>query len=200
MRNVDNRRTVVVSDFDGTITTKDTLLEFIKYACGIERFFIGFALHFHLLVMMKLNLYPNWKAKQKLFSWFFKGMKYDEFRSLGESFADKIECMRCESTIRKLKTFKECNSMIYVISASVDEWVRPFCARLGVDDVLCTKVEIDDCGFLTGKFITKNCYGQEKVNRFMEKEPDRANFYLVAFGDSLGDREIFNYADEVVLV
>ena len=45
-------------DFDGTLTTADTLLAFIRYACGTWRFIVGFLLHSPLLVLMKLKLYP----------------------------------------------------------------------------------------------------------------------------------------------
>ena len=61
-------------DFDGTLTTKDTLIEFIRFSKGIVRLFLGFLLFSPLLILMKLHLYPNWKAKQRVFSWFFKGM------------------------------------------------------------------------------------------------------------------------------
>ena len=32
-------------DFDGTLTTRDTLIAFIRYACGTPRFLLGFLLH-----------------------------------------------------------------------------------------------------------------------------------------------------------
>lgn len=53
-------------DFDGTLTTADTLLAFIRYACGTWRFIVGFLLHSPLLVLMKLKLYPNYRAKQRI--------------------------------------------------------------------------------------------------------------------------------------
>ena len=37
-----NKRAIAVFDFDGTLTSKDTLVEFIKYACGTWRFYLGF--------------------------------------------------------------------------------------------------------------------------------------------------------------
>ena len=60
-------------DFDGTLTTKDTLIEFIRFSKGRVRLFLGFLLFSPLLILMKLHLYPNWKAKQRVFSWFFRG-------------------------------------------------------------------------------------------------------------------------------
>lgn len=41
----ENKRTVAVFDFDGTLTTKDTLLEFIKFSCGTGKFYLFFALY-----------------------------------------------------------------------------------------------------------------------------------------------------------
>jgi phosphoserine phosphatase len=54
--------------------------------------------------------------------------------------------------------------------------------------VLATQIEVDSKGKITGKFKTKNCYGQEKINRLLEKFPDRENYLLIAYGDSRGQR------------
>ena len=79
-------------DFDGTLTTRDTLIAFIRYACGTPRFLLGFLLHAPLLVLMKLRLYSNGKAKQRLFSWFFRGMPIETFDALCQSFAKAQKC------------------------------------------------------------------------------------------------------------
>lgn len=42
----ENKRTVAVFDFDGTLTTKDTLLEFIKFSCGTGKFYFVFCFIF----------------------------------------------------------------------------------------------------------------------------------------------------------
>ena len=63
---------VYAFDFDGTLTTKDTLLEFIKFARGERRLYTTLLLFLPLLVLMKLRLYPNWKAKQQVFSFLFR--------------------------------------------------------------------------------------------------------------------------------
>ena len=67
-------------DFDGTITTKDTFIAFIRFVKGDLRTFLGLLLYAPILIMMKLKLYPNWKAKQQLFTYFFKGMNMKEFK------------------------------------------------------------------------------------------------------------------------
>ena len=53
---------VYAFDFDGTVTTKDTLLAIIRYAKGDGRMLMGALLYAPMLLLMVLRLYPNWKA------------------------------------------------------------------------------------------------------------------------------------------
>lgn len=193
--NIKRHRNVAVFDFDGTLTTKDTMLEFIKFAYGKSIFYIGFFIHSPFILLMLLNLYPNWKTKQKVFSWFFKGMPYTKFVRIGEEFANMIEKIKKETTLNILRNHQIEGTDIYIISASVYEWVHPFCSRIGVKDVLATQVEVDDNGLLTGRFSSPNCYGEEKVRRLQEVEQARSEYFLYAYGNSKGDRELIRYAD-----
>ena len=82
---------IFVFDFDGTLTHADTLLAFIRFACGPVRMGMGFAMYAPLLVLMKLKLYPNYKARQKVFTHFFRGMKITRFDALCTAFAQQGE-------------------------------------------------------------------------------------------------------------
>lgn len=195
-----SKRKIAVFDFDGTLTTKDTLLEFIKYACGVGNFYIGFLLHSPLLVLMKLHLYPNWKAKEKVFSYFFKGWEYKKFQELGNRFADLIDTFKRDDIVKQLSKHIKNGDTVYVISASIEDWVKPWCQRNQVNMVLGTKIEVDEHGTITGKFSTENCYGQAKVNRLLHIEPRREEYVLYAYGDSRGDKEMLEFADHGVLI
>lgn len=191
-------------DFDGTLTTADTLLVFIRYACGTWRFVWGFLVHSPLLVLMKLKLYPNYRAKQRIFAWFFRGMATETFDALCRRFAEDNACLiRPKAKALLSKLFAEGES-VCVVSASIDNWVRPFFDQLIVGSgsdfrVIGTKVEVDSDGRLTGRFLTNNCYGQEKVRRVLAEYPDlaskRSSYKVEAYGDSRGDRELLAFAD-----
>jgi len=188
--------TIAAFDFDGTITTKDTLLEFIRFSKGNFLFLYGFALHLPLLIAYKLKIYPNWKVKQRLFSFFFKGIKLDDFNMMCEKFCrHSLEIIRPEAK-KAIQRHIDVGDSLVIISASVENWVMPFAEKLMIPVVLCTKIETDSTNCLTGNFSTPNCYGQEKVNRFLEIHPQRDNYFLVAYGDSFGDKELMNLADE----
>ena len=183
---------IVAFDFDGTLTKKDTLLVFIRYACGFWRFASGLLLHSPLLVLMKLGLYPNWKAKQKVFAYFFKGMTLEAFDELCQRFAkDHLYLLRLQGIEAINQALNE-GAEVLIVSASIDNWVRPFFKGIRI---LGTQIEVEE-GRLTGRFLTKNCYGQEKVNRILEIYPHREDYHLTVYGDSRGDRELMAFADE----
>ena len=189
-------------DFDGTLTTKDTLLEFIRFAKGTLAFGLGFMRYAHLLVLMKLGLYPNWKAKQKVFAHFFKDMTIEEFDAICQEFAASSRHLLRPKGIEAINQALSEGSEVLIISASIDNWVQPFFAsqsgkaeRFPQVKVLGTQIEIID-GKLTGHFLTKNCYGEEKVNRLKAIYPNRWDYHLTAFGDSHGDKELLDFADE----
>lgn len=185
-------RKVYAFDFDGTLTTRDTLLAFIRYACGTRAFLLGFLSHAHQLVLMKLGLYPNWKAKQHIFSYFFKGLDQEAFNTLCRQFAaDNRQLLRPQGLQLVAQALHE-GADVLIVSASIDNWVQPFFPEV---TVLGTQIEVID-GHLTGRFLTKNCYGQEKVNRILALYPDRSSYHLTAYGDSRGDKELLAFADE----
>lgn len=199
------RKKVYLFDFDGTLTSADTLLEFIRYACGRRRFFIGFALFSPLLVLMKLHLYPNYRAKQRLFAWYFKGMSIDNFDLVCRRFAHHNQRLMRQKALDKLREIFHNNETLCVVSASIDNWVRPFFDNISKASrsdfrVIGTEVEVDTDGVLTGRFRTHNCYGAEKVRRVLEAMPqlksNRDDFWVVACGDSRGDKELLEFADE----
>ncbi|GHU60425.1 haloacid dehalogenase [Bacteroidia bacterium] len=191
-----DKQIVAAFDFDGTITTKDTLLEFIRFAKGPLSFLGGFLLFSPLLIAYKLKLYPNRKAKQRLLSFFFKGMKLSDFDCLCNEFAEKSRHLIRTQAINTIQKHIEHEDTIVIISASIENWVHPFANRLGISSVLCTKLEIDGEAYLTGHFASINCYGAEKVRRLLQLYPHREDYYLVAYGDSKGDKELLNFADE----
>ena len=183
---------IVAFDFDGTLTSRDTLLMFILDAKGIRAFVKGFLYRLPLIVMMKLRLYPNYQAKEKVFSYFFKGMPLDTFNACCQHFADTHRHLLRPEGVKTLEEAQAAGADVLIVSASIDNWVQPFFPGLSV---IGTQIEVKD-GFLTGRFLTRNCYGQEKVNRLLAMYPHRETYHLTAYGDSNGDRELLAFADE----
>lgn len=193
------KKKIYCFDFDGTLTTSDTLLEFIKYAKGRGRFLMVFLMYSPLLVLMKLHLYPNWKAKQQIFAHLFAGMRIEKFDALCRGFAEESQHLLRPKGITLVHEALVAGAQVFIVSASIDNWVRPFfdIRNLKGVQVLGTQIEVED-GKLTGRFKSNNCYGKEKVHRIAEvlKSFERSEYEIEAFGDSRGDKEMLAFADK----
>lgn len=189
------KRTVAAFDFDGTLTAKDSFKEFVKFSCGSKRLYLGILLNLHKIIAYKLGIYSNEKAKQSLFSFYFRGMPYSTFADYGNQFASQIDSMLKHRQHEQLKKHIGNGNETYIVSASIREWIEPWGIREGVSAVIATEVETDSNGCLTGRFSSQNCHGQEKVNRLLEIEPVRGSYCLYAYGDSSGDKQLLAFSD-----
>ncbi len=194
--NTGGKRVVAVFDFDGTLTTRDSLFLFIRHAVGAWRFYVGMALFVPLMVLMLLRVCDHSRTKERVLAWFFKGWTKERFAAVGRSFVPRLKIVANVDTTAALARLVEQGISVYVVSASVVDWVRPYCDLLGVTDVLATEMQVGSDGRLTGRFAVPNCFGEEKVRRLLKVEPDRDGYYLIAYGDSDGDLEMFALSDE----
>ena len=186
---------LAIFDFDGTITTDDSLLKFIRFVVGDRRFLLGLVVLSPMLVLYKLKLIPNYKAKQYMLSWFFKGMSKDAFLKVANEYSlVHIDKILRPKAIEKINWHKNQGHKVVVVSASIECWLRPWCEKNGLE-LIATKLEIKD-DIVTGKLLSKNCYGVEKVNRIKEIYNLKDFEYIYSYGDSSGDKQMLELAHE----
>lgn len=182
-------------DFDGTITTHDSLIKFIRFAVGDVKFVWGMMLLFPVLVAYKLKIIPNYKAKQYTLSYFFKGMDEQLFKTVAKEYSLKhIDTILRPKAMEKITWHKERGDTVVIVSASMRCWLAPWCKKHNLD-LISTELEIID-NKLTGNFSTKNCHGKEKENRVKEVYDLHTYDYIYTYGDSSGDRELLALANE----
>ena len=176
-------------DFDGTISDKDSMVEFIKFAVGKYRYYYGLLKLSPTLVLYSLSIISNNIAKEKLLSNYFKGWYVEEFESLAEKYSESaLNQIIKPSAIEKIKWHQEQGHKVVVVSASIDSWLKKWCDHYQIE-LIATQLEFKN-GKLTGRFSTKNCYGIEKVNR-IKTQFDLTKFeQIYAYGDSAGDKEM----------
>jgi len=186
--------TLALFDFDGTITKDDSLLKFIRFVVGDFRFVFGVVVLSPILVAYKLKLIPNYKAKQKMLSWFFKGMSEEGFMKVASDYSlvyiDKI--LRPKA-MEKIAWHKQQGHKVVVVSASIECCLKPWCEQNGLD-LIATQIETKN-GLVTGRFLTKNCYGIEKANSVKEAYNLNDYDHIYAYGDSRGDKELLALSD-----
>lgn len=186
--------TIAFFDFDGTITKSDSLIKFIRYAVGDTKALLGMMFLSPMLFAYKLKLIPNYKAKQWMFSYFFKEMSEENFQRITQKFSlSKIDSFLRPKAMEKISWHKEQGHTVVVVSASIENWLKPWCDKHNLA-LIGTKIEIK-AGKVTGKFLSKNCYGIEKVNRIKDIYNTKDFSYIYAYGDSKGDRELLDLAN-----
>lgn len=187
--------TLALFDFDGTITTGDSLIKFIRFFVGETKFILGMAVLSPILIAYKLKLIPNYKAKQMMLSYFLKGIAEEQFRIISQDYSLKhIDKIIRPSALDMIKHHKRLGHKVVIVTASMECWVKPWC-ELNNLELVATKLEVKN-GKVTGKLATKNCHGIEKVNRIKEKYSLDDCEYIYAYGDSRGDKEMLALANE----
>jgi phosphatidylglycerophosphatase C len=184
---------LVLFDFDGTITTRDTLIEFVHFYRGRKQYLLGMLMLAPVLAMFALKLLPNWKAKQFFLSRYFKGETISEFNARCVEFSTKVlPSLIRPQALEAIEAYRNQGATIAVVSASAENWVRPWCDR---QRILClaTRLDVKE-GVITGKIQGRNCHGDEKVCRIKETFDITSYREIIAYGDSAGDSEMLDLA------
>ena len=186
---------LVLFDFDGTLTTKDSLELFLKYNIDKLTYFINMFKFLPYFISYKLKFISNTIAKQKLFKIFYKGMGKEDFTKQSSDFSINIlDTILREETYHKFKQHISNGDRVIIVSASIECYLKPWCQKENVE-LLSTRLNFVDSIF-SGSFLTKNCYGQEKANRIKEYLNISEYDEVYAYGDSAGDIEMLEIASK----
>jgi phosphatidylglycerophosphatase C len=180
-------------DFDGTITTRDTLLEIIKFQKGKFAFLIGFLLNAPWLIAYKLKLFPNDDVKQKILTYFFSGTPELVFQQKCDLFAErKLPELIRSGALTEIEGLRARDFDIVVVSASAGNWIRKWTTGLRVQ-LIATRLEVKE-GLITGRIEGKNCHGEQKVVCIKEHLNLSEYEEIYVYGDSAGDKPMLALA------
>lgn len=199
---------VALFDFDGTLTSRDTLPLFIRYVRGLDGLVSALCSAVPLMVPLLWDkLFKSdaaataAKAKERLLCRCFQGKDCEAFAVNMQGFVPVIEQSLCRPVVERMMLHQARGHEVTIVSASLDAWVCPWAQSRGVSSVIATQPECevrDGKPCYTGRFLTPNCNGEEKVVRIREAYPQE-KYYIVAYGNSKGDFPMLRYADEAYL-
>ncbi len=173
-------------DFDGTITSKDTLAEIIKFAKGKLNYYAGLLALSPILFSYKTGLLSNHRAKEIMLQFFFKNTPVNEFENICNQFTRTIlPGLIREQALNEINQHKKNNTKVVVVSASPINWVQPWCSEFNID-CIATCLEIKD-NKITGKISGRNCSGNEKVKHILNNYKLAEYSKIYAYGDTRGD-------------
>ncbi|MGE0560393.1 MAG: HAD family hydrolase [Flavobacteriales bacterium] len=189
-----SRSIIVFCDFDGTITTKDSFAEFIKFYTSPAYFYFGIIINAPTLVLYKLGLISNQTAKETLTRFYFKREGVLVFSEKAKHFSlNNIDNIIIPNAINKLKAYQDNGDKVVIVSASFSYYLKPWCINNGFE-LLATELE-EQNEKITGKFLGKNCYGEEKLKRIYLSY-DISNHEIHVYGDTKGDFPMMRIANK----
>jgi HAD superfamily hydrolase (TIGR01490 family) len=189
LRPLPPRRVLAVFDLDGTVTTRDTLLPFLRFAVGDLAFALRLPLLLPILAAMAVRLLSRQRAKELVVALYLGSMPRQQLEELGEVFArERLPGMVREAAMKKIAWHKARGHHCVLASASIAPYVAPWARSAGFDDVLCTELSYDAHGRATGRIVGLNCRAEEKVRRLQAHFGELDKLTLHGYGDSKADR------------
>jgi phosphatidylglycerophosphatase C len=189
---------VAAFDFDGTLVPGDSVHVFLTHLLGRRR--LGAALLAAGPAMGLAYLRGGRdEAKAAFFARAVPGIEAARVDALGRSFGHQLVGRMRADLAARLGWHRDQGHRVVIVSASLTNYLEPFAAEVGIDDVIATRLEVDGDGRLTGRMAGLNVRGAEKATRLralLGPEPVE----LWAYGDSRGDREMLAMADHPRLV
>lgn len=189
---------VAAFDFDGTLTRGDTLGPFLREVAGTGAVLRAFAADAPRLLLAAAGAGSRDSAKERMLRRLVAGRRHSDLAAAGRTYGEQVAAsqMRPEMLAR-LRWHAAEGHEIVIVSASLDVYIEPTAELLGVGTVLCSRMEVDGDGRVTGRLVGGNCRGPAKLARIREQF-GAGGYELWAYGDSAGDREMLAAADHPV--
>ena len=177
-------------DFDGTITTEDTLALFLKYYQGRAKWASKVLTLLPQFALYGLKVIDRTQVKRHVMRRFFKGHALADVQARADSFArDVIPGLIRPQAQARLDELKAQNAALYIVSASIEHYLHPWAASQGIKTVFATQLETVE-GRLTGELHGFNVWGEGKIARIRAEMGHTPYEIVEAYGDSEGDKPL----------
>ena len=186
---------IVAFDFDGTITTKDTFALFLRYWAGTPLWALKILKLLPIFIAYTLKMINRDTVKVHVVRTFFKGADLDTLNKRAEQFArDIIPDLIRPGALKRLKQKNKPPYTLYIVSASIEPYLKAWAKCHNIENVLSTKLSTDN-GRLTGEIDGINCWGTGKMAKIAAELSETPYFIAEAYGDTRGDQEMLHAAE-----
>lgn len=180
---------IAVFDFDGTLYSRDSLLDFCRYyyqkkPLRIWRFFLQLL----AFIGWKLGRFNTSEFKHRFLT-FLSNDSEQEIQRMAEDFW-KYPRIYNPHVVECLRRCKAANYYTVVASASPVLFILPACRILGIDEVLGTELTFGKGGYS----LEKNCRGEEKLRRITTRFPSAT--IREAYSDNRDDLTLLQSAEK----
>lgn len=182
-------------DFDGTITDREMLPAFVRFAVPPARLRLWSWLLAPWVIGYRLGWVSGLSIRSKIARAGFRGMTEADYRAAGERFSREVlpSVLRPQAMAR-IAWHRARGDTVVVVSGAYDVYLQPWCREHGLG-LICSSLESVN-GRLTGRYAGAQCVGEEKARRVREQYVLSDFDAVHAYGDTPEDAELLALADE----
>jgi phosphatidylglycerophosphatase C len=186
---------IALFDFDGTITTRETMPAFVRGSVGRHRLLLGYIALSPLLIGYRLGIVSGSLMRAAIVRVAYTGIRRGVLERHGRAFARRhLDATLRPEAMARIAWHKAQGHQVAIVSGGLDVYLRHWAQRHDVA-LLCSSLEHGD-GVLTGRYAGRQCVGEQKA------EAVRIAFGLLpgrrifAYGDTAEDRELLAMATD----
>lgn len=181
-------------DFDGTLTTVETLPRFVRAAAPPDRVRAARWRLAPLVAGYRLGLVSGIRIRAAVLRLGFAGFPADAFEAAARDFAAReLPGLLRPEALARLRAHRERGDRVLVVSGNYEPLLAPWAASEGIE-ALGSRPEVRE-GRLTGRYDGPQCVLGEKAAR-VRAHVDLAGFGRIhAYGDTPEDRPLLLLAD-----
>jgi phosphatidylglycerophosphatase C len=193
------RPVLAVFDFDGTLTTADSLGAFLHLHLGSLGWGWALVRQSPVLLAYALRLVSNHRAKAALLQLTLQGTSQASLDATAEQLVHRWLPRHLNRwALDELQGHQQAGHTCVLLSASPDVYLRAVARALEIPHLICTGLDMRD-DVCSGRMSTPNCHGEEKWRRlqdwFVQQGQPREAWELHAYGDTRGDMAVLRHAD-----
>lgn len=182
-------------DFDGTITERETMPDFMQAAVRPGRLAVGKVIFLPLILGYKLGIISGSLVRAAI-CWFgFRGVPVAELEQHGLAFSELfLPSVLRPQAMERIAWHKLRGDRVVVVSGGLDLYLAHWAKSQGLE-LLCSSLEQRE-GCFTGRYQGAQCVRAEKVRRVHAALNAGSYRRVFAYGDTPEDHDLLAMAHE----
>lgn len=196
-------RHVAIFDFDKTIISHDTGLEFIVFTLSESTLRAICALLIAPLALLFFATHKTRFISVSIFLWLATVAKPNRKvirgrRDFIAKYLARNDVVLFESAVKKIRQHQQQNEQVIIVSGSSCWMIKKILAfyRLTNIDVIASK----ECRFLGGMVTREHCFASRKVLMLQKYIGNRETVYSCGYTDSFSDQWLMQLCQQVCLI
>lgn len=193
----------VIFDLDRTLTKRGTWSRFISFAnAGRPGSLLATPLIAAQALAYQVGLATRTSVKERSIALFLSKWPREHLENAAEEFAEReVRSGLRPKALSVIEMHRAKGDALTILTAAADLVALPIARRLGIDHVICTRLQWKESGRLCSRLDGANCYGGEKLKRLREHwSADHTYQPVTAYSDHITDLGLLLWADRGVAV